>query len=262
MIDKRQYNSEEIQLLEESLIDAQIKGKPKAFKIWVDALEVVARTDNADEFCDYEKYVKASTKSITIIVYSGAGNSGKKYIYSMESQDSKAANLDGLTLQKKVDEAVLQYQHKIEFESLKKENSKLKKERDECQAYADELEALVTSLKERKHHLGNIDLGSLLSATFDGMLKRNPKLVEKVPLIGGALAGAYEPEEGTDSPAEEIGEDTIEPEAQNDNSKVTDFVKELTTHFDQSELPLVIQIISLLAQDKPTIKTVLELLSH
>jgi hypothetical protein len=75
-----------------------------------------------------------------------------------------------------------------EMNRLREELETTKQELEETEEYAEKLEKEIQSFKENKFKLGNINIGELASVAMEGMIRRNPQFLTKLP-GGEALAG-------------------------------------------------------------------------
>lgn len=264
------YSPGELTRQKNLLEDRYENGQTRDYRIHVDGIEVVPRTDDPTEFDRYERYVNENTKSITLTLYHNSSRNGDKLIYRTGNDPQADAGLGGVEVQQLIQKAIADERQQVEMQNLKSENEDLRDQVKQLEEVNADYEELLEEYKSRKHHIGNIDLGKLFSATLDGMLKRNPKLATKVPVIGAALAGAYEPtpdDVPATNEADNVADENVTVEAQAQPSEMTpqeeeavQFLMQLKGYFTEADQPRVLTILSLLADKPENIPAVLELL--
>src|SRR5262249_46964027 len=97
------------------------------------------------------------------------------------------ATLEGLDsrIQSRVAEARRQWDH----EQLAADHARLREDYKSLEQYTDRIEEELAGHRSRKLHLGNIDLLELGGQVLEGFIRRNPKVLSRLP-GGEALAGA------------------------------------------------------------------------
>lgn len=165
------------------------KGMPKPFEIFVDNLKVVAKTDDPKEFDSYEYYMNEDTEKVRILIYnSHLSPRNDQYSFLVQKNVGGKA-LNGLgEIESIVQEKLAARDREYEMNRLKEELEATKLELEETEEYADKLEKEIQNLKENKFKLKNIDLGELVSVAAEGIIRRNPQFLTKLP-GGEALAG-------------------------------------------------------------------------
>ena len=178
------FNQSRIDMLHQVLLSHEEQGNPIDYEIWVDDLKVISRTDDPAMFHHYVDFVNADTKSITVTFYNGDSRSNDKRIFRLKSESTGLQGLEN-TLNEKLNSE----RQKWKQERLEEKHSRLKAELKEANDYIDELEQTITTLKKRKFHLGNLNLGELGAQVLEGFMKRNPHLLPG----GDGLAGNLPP---------------------------------------------------------------------
>jgi len=265
MLNYRPYSAREIERLRNSLAMRQQKGKSTEYSVEVDEVMVIYRTDDLTDFERLAEFVDASSKVLTVSIFHGSSRNCKKHFFSLSQVEASDGRYTITEVNQMVEQQMDGYRKEDERRSLLEENAHLKKQVEELESLNQDYHELVEEYKGRKHHLGNIDLGKLFSATLDGMLKRNPKIASKVPLIGPALAGAYEPAPDQTAPSPEEQPDeavSVEaaPELSDQEAEAVQFLMQLKGYFNEADQPKVLTILSLLADQPDLIPDVLSLL--
>jgi hypothetical protein len=234
------------------------KDKARYFEIFVDNLKVVEKTNDVGAFDDYLIYIDEKTKIIKILLYSSCETSPRndKFIFSCESNDNKNT-LGELDVQQKITTAITNERERIKTEQLEIEVKELTIELEEAQEYIDNLEikyqAAVTHNVEKSKE---VKLGAVAALAIEHVLKRNPNMLSKIPLLG-MLSGL------DDSPNPQ----TIPLQSNESKTTFTSVVSEesgleyeLMRVFDDAQFKQVIEILNLLGVHKNQITTILELL--
>jgi len=115
MIHRLKYNSENIDMIYNSLSNLLSQGKPKDFEIKIDGLTVVHRTNRLNKFSLYRKSMYETTNEVTFLIYYGKSRVNDKYILSRQLIPIKSP----ITIQAEVDRIVKEKQHEQEFKRLK-----------------------------------------------------------------------------------------------------------------------------------------------
>lgn len=265
------YDQFKIERLKNFLEDMAGKGQPRYYEIYVDSLKVVPKTDDAKEFDNYERYMDENTEKVRIVIYGSALSPRNDQYCFLVQQPKQDTGLNGLgEVENIIQEKLAARDREYELTRLREELQKTKEQLEEAEEYADTLLSQLEQEKTNKFKLGNINVGELASVALEGMIRRNPQLLTKLP-GGEALAGIIE-------------QDTLEkekllssslPESQASFQKKAESSVELTPEhlryipllqqldaaFNTAELELVMQIIQRLAEEPANLKTVAELLN-
>jgi hypothetical protein len=263
------YNQAKIDSIANLLAVNSEQGIPTDFEIFVDTLKVIPRTSNYERFDTYGDFVNAETKSVTIVLFNGQSNRNDKYIFRLKKEDAQEG-LNGFDVDHKISEKLTAERKKWEFEQLQEKYDAQGKELKEANQYIDELEDMLEKSKNRKFHLGNVNLGELGSVMLEGFVRRNPQLLAKVP-GGEALAGILE-EDNADkanglplSTIQQEAEVTIrkstQPAASAEDQHYIDFIRQLKQAFDKEEFVQVMSILEHLSKDKALIDETLSFIT-
>jgi hypothetical protein len=263
------YNQAKIDSIANLLAVNGEQGMPTDFEIFVDTLKVIPRTSNYERFDAYGDFVNADTKSVTIVLFNGQSNRNDKYIFRLKKEEAQEG-LNGLDVDHKISEKLTAERKKWEFEQLQEKYNAQGKELKEANQYIEELEDMLEKHKNRKFHLGNVNLGELGSVMLEGFVRRNPQLLAKVP-GGEALAGILE-EDNADkanglplSTIQQEAEVTIrkstQPAASAEDQHYIDFIRQLKQAFDKEEFVQVMSILEHLSKDKALIDETLSFIT-
>ena len=129
------------------------KGRTKDYEIIVDGFKVVSRTDNLDEFEDYEAEIKNSTRNVSILVFDGQStNRNTRYSFLLQGEPNTAQPkpLNGLgeidqIIQEKLDAKDKEYELKQLREKLQETETALQ----ESEEYNEQLEKAIAELKSK-----------------------------------------------------------------------------------------------------------------
>jgi len=282
------YDQLKIEKLKETLQKQFDGGRAPYFEIYVDGLKAVPKTNDLNEFDHYENFIMEDTEKIRIIVYTASAVSPRndQFTYLLKKKEQPVtitAPLNGFDIDAKIDEKLKQQREKWESDLVRQELEKTKKQLREAEDYADKLENELSELRQKKSHVGNINLGELASVALEGIVRRNPQLIAKIP-GGESLAGIIEADNKekqqllTSSPQPETEvsfkkKSNVEETAQQEQHVNKDtivlteeekgylnFMQGVAESFDDKELTLLTHIIQKLEDDPSQLKPVAELL--
>src|SRR3954466_10428259 len=74
------FDQQKVDNLKTHLDSSAKKGTPKTYEIHVDGVKAVMKTDDPNEFYNYEAYMKEDTNEIKVIIY-GSNNSPRNDQY-------------------------------------------------------------------------------------------------------------------------------------------------------------------------------------
>jgi len=168
------------------------KDQARFYEIFVDSLKVVPKTDDIEDFDNYERYLDENTEKVRIVIYgSGVSPRNDQYCYSLQAGKS-GRELNGLgEIESIVQEKLAARDREYELAQLRKELEETKKQLSEAEEYADGLFQRLETEKTNKFKLGNINIAEFASVALEGIVRRNPQLLHKLP-GGETLAGIIE----------------------------------------------------------------------
>jgi hypothetical protein len=256
------------------------RGAARYYEIYVDNLKAVHKTSEINEFDSYEDYMTEDTERIRILVYSTNSSSPRndQYVYRMKKQEEQKQNtqtsvsLSGIEVEHRIEEKLANERERWEHELLRVELEKTKAKLKEAEDYVEELEEKLEMYKGKKLHWGNVNLGEFASVVIEGIVRRNPQVLAKLP-GGEALAGIIEEDNREKATATPIVETEVSfKKKSNDNIQeaivLTDeekgyinFMKGLSESFDDEEIIILTQVITKLEEDSTQLRPVAELLN-
>lgn len=206
MIEER-FDQTKIDSLKRYLKREADKNRPKDYEIIVDGFKVVSRTDDVEEFDDYEDEIKDNPRNLSILIYDGEGtNRNTRYSFSFQDSAMPVKPMNGVgslgeieeIIQQRLDEKEKEHRIKELEDELEETEQKL----SEAVEWHKELEAEVTKL--RAEAAKKIDTRNL-SITEMGTTILASLLTRSVPQLAGILGGipAATPATQTDEPQEQ-----------------------------------------------------------
>lgn len=276
---KEKYAGSKINLLYQLLQSDYEDGRPREYDISVDDLKVVRRTTDPEKFFTHEDFVSGETKYITITLYEGTSKRNTRHVYYLkEGIEEEKATISGI--EQTVNEKLLAQRRQWDFEQLQKENEDLKEQVDDQDEYIEKLQQMLEEEKQRKVTIQD-RWGETLSVALEGIVRRNPQLLNGIPIVGQGLAGVIEQDNkrleqdaansGSNKETQEsqVSFKKVSEEEMNSRNlfteadkKILDYHKNLQLVFTPTELTTINQIIALFSQDKENIETVYEMLTE
>jgi len=250
------------------------RNAARFYEIYVDNLKAVHKTNDIQEFDSYEDYMTEDTDRIRILVYSTNSQSPRndQYVYRMKKPEEQKnfvqqQGLSGIEIESRMEEKLQTHRERWEHEALVKELEQTKQQLKESEEYAEKLVAELQEYRSKKLHWGNVNLGELASVVVEGIVRRNPQMVAKLP-GGEALAGIIEQdnkERGTTTPTQEtevsFKKKSDAPELSEEEKGYLNFMRGIAESFDDEEIVILTQVITKLEEDTTQLKPVAELLN-
>lgn len=250
------------------------RNAARYYEIYVDNLKAVHKTSDIQEFDSYEDYMTEDTDRIRILVYSTNPQSPRndQYVYRMKKQEEQKTvvqqqGLSGIEIENRMEEKLQTHRERWEHEALVKELEQTKQQLKESEEYAEKLVAELAVYRSKKMHWGNVNLGEFASVVVEGIVRRNPQMVAKLP-GGEALAGIIEDdnrERATTTPTPEtevsFKKKSDTPELSEEEKGYLNFMRGIAESFDDEEIVILTQVITKLEEDTTQLKPVAELLN-
>lgn len=257
------------------------RGVARYYEIYVDNLKAVHKTNDIQEFDSYEDYMTEDTDRIRILVYSTNASSPRndQYVYRMKKPEEQKTviqtpALSGIEIESRMEEKLQTHRERWEHEALIKELEQTKQQLKESEEYAEKLAAELNVFRSKKMHWGNVNLGELASVVVEGIVRRNPQMVAKLP-GGETLAGIIEQDNKERANPSQIGNDGTQvsfkmKDEVSEQHKVQlteeeigylNFMKGIAESFEDEEIILLTQVINKLEEDTTQLKPVAELLN-
>jgi len=247
------------------------KGQAKPYEIFVDNLKVVPKTEDPKDFESYEYYMNEDTEKIRILIYN-SNLSPRNDQYSFFVQKNRQdKNLNGLgEIDNIIQEKLSARDKEYELNAIKEDLDKTKKLLEESEEYAEQLESELEEVKTNKYKLGNINMGELASIALEGIVRRNPQFISKLP-GGETLAGIIEQDNMEKQNKQHTvavpeGEASFQKrtvvadEQSEDQKRYAAYLSHLEQVFNEQQLADVMQIIQKLAELPTQVEPVKQLL--
>jgi len=190
---KAPYSEEKINLLKQLLQNSKQGGHAQDYEIKVDEMRVVPRTNDVEQFDNYEAFVGDTTRSVTIMIYDGTSRNNTKHIFSLqeEPRSKPAPSLSGVELEQKVqngvEERVKEIKRQMKYERMEEENEELREENEWLHEVIDKWREKYRTL-ENKKGADSIHWGKLAGEMTDTLIKKNMHVIKSMPGLEG-LAG-------------------------------------------------------------------------
>jgi hypothetical protein len=250
------------------------RNAARYYEIYVDNLKAVHKTSDIQEFDSYEDYMTEDTDRIRILVYSTNSQSPRndQYVYRMKKQEEQKTvvqqqSLSGIEIENRMEEKLQTHRERWEHEALVKELEQTKQQLKESEEYAEKLVAELAVYRSKKMHWGNVNLGEFASVVVEGIVRRNPQMVAKLP-GGEALAGIIEDDNRErastiPTPETEVSfkKKSDTPELSEEEKGYLNFMRGIAESFDDEEIIILTQVITKLEEDTTQLKPVAELLN-
>lgn len=277
------YNDVKLSQFKMWLHDMATKGEEKHFEVYVNDVKVVPRTNKIEQIDDHKAYLEDTTETVKVFVYN-TENSNRyiQFIFFIEKKKpiehvetihapQQPQVLSGIEIENRLNErltaALAQERERWQNELMKEKFETCKKDLADAEEYIEDLEKQLSHYKSKKLHWGDVNLGDVASVIVEGMVKRNPHWVAKLP-GGDALAGLIATEATTENGTAEVvanevvfkkktpAEDGLSEEVK----AQLGFLKQLETHFNQEQLDKIMLILQSFVETPKNIETVFELL--
>ncbi|RYY91020.1 MAG: hypothetical protein EOO15_00320 [Chitinophagaceae bacterium] len=249
------------------------KGMAKPYEIFVDNLKVVSKTEDPKEFDSYEFYMNEDTEKVRILIYnSNLSPRNDQYCFSV--QRHKADKGGGLgEIDNIIQEKLAARDREYEMNRLREELQSVKEELEDSEEYNEKLEKEIQFLKESKFKLGNINIAELASVALEGIVRRNPQMLTKLP-GGEALAGMVV-QDNLDrekqlqqptglQPEPEVSfqrKEQAGPQVSEDELRQLAFLRQLTEGFDTRQIELFNIVLGRVSQDPALLEQIAQTLN-
>ena len=265
------YDQLKIDKLKHYLETQYEKGHPKPFEIFVDNLKVVSKTEDPKEFDSYEFYMNEDTEKVRILIYN-SNLSPRNDQYSFMVQKNKVEKgLNGLgDVEAIIQEKLAARDREHEMNKLREELELTKEELQDAEEYAGKLEKEIEYLKENKFKLGNINIGELASVALEGIVRRNPQMLTKLP-GGEALAGIIEQDNkdkeklltqpSSPEPQVKIEKDTT-PEITEEEKRHLAYLRQLEQTFNKEQAEMFNTVLGAMVNEPSIIPGIIEFLNQ
>jgi hypothetical protein len=264
------YDQLKIDKLKHFLEAQAERGGAKPFEIFVDNLKVVSKTEDPKEFDSYEFYMNEDTEKVRILIYnSNLSPRNDQYCFLVQKNVGGSKSLNGLgEIENIVQEKLAARDREHEMNRLREELETAKQELEETEEYAEKLEKEIEHLKENKFKLGNINIGELASVALEGIVRRNPQMLTKLP-GGEALAGIIE-QDNRDKERVIAQPSTPEPQVsfEKASSEITDeekrhlaYLRKLEQSFNKEQAEMFNSVLGAMVEEPSIIPTLVEFIN-
>ena len=274
------YNDVKLSQFKMWLHDMVDKGEGKYIEVYVDDVKVVPRTNRIESIDDHKVYLDDSTETVKVFTYNTENsNRYQQFTFFIEKkkpiehpvqnqapQVQQPQGLSGIELENKINQSLAQERERWQNDLMKRDYETCQKKLTEAEDYIEELEEKLNVYKSKKLHLGDVNLGEVASIVLEGMVKRNPHWVAKLP-GGDALAGLIAKEATENGTAEVIESEVVfkkktpvEDGMSEEMKAQLGFLKQLESHFNQEQLDKIMLILQSFVEEPKNIETVFELL--
>lgn len=264
------YDQLKVDKLKHYLETQANKGQAVPFEIFVDNLKVVPRTDDPKEFENYDFYLNEDTEKVRILIYTyGQSPRNDQYCFMMQ-KNKMEKQLNGLgEIDNIVQEKLAARDREHEMNKLREELEATKLELEDSEEYVEKLEKELQYLKENKFKLGNINIGELASVALEGIVRRNPQILTKLP-GGEALAGIVE-QDNLDKERMLVQPQAQEPKVsfeKESSPEITDdekrhlaYLRKLEQGFTREQAEMFNAVIGAMVEEPSIIPTLLEFIN-
>lgn len=266
------YNEAVINNLRLRLESANAEGKPVYFDFKMDGMLLIPFTNQFEKFDSFNNFLHDDTEVIEFTIYSEnpEDRKGTPYQFIM-NDESETKGKQKSDLEQTIESRLAKIQMENKIISLEKELFEKNRQIVEQDEWIFELSQKIEELKANPNHFGKFDLSALASSALEGFVKRNPDILNSLPMNGilNGFAGKQNPaltkEREVQIEVKPIEEATAKSNILNEEeAEVQQFYinlgKELEEHLGQEELDLFISIAGALCKSPEKVKTVAELL--
>lgn len=264
------YDPRKIELLQNILMSHAENGTPHYFEIKMDGFTVVPKTNIPDHFERFEQFISESTEKLTIIIYSTTPESGQTgyYTFSLSPEDRKKA-LNGVDFESMIDQKLQQQREQFDKEKLLEKLEMTQSKLSDAEEYIGNLEDRIKAFEQKPNHWGKIDLGMLAGSALEGILRKNPQWLTKVPGLEGLASAITQENSGQhqihSQPENQVSfskEDEADGGLSEDEQKLLEFGRKMLENFSHPEIAQLAEILDALSKNKSQISIVAELLKQ
>jgi hypothetical protein len=267
------YNERKMKLLRDYLLRSSAEGRPRYYEIRIDDFRAVPRTNNASLFDGYLESLESTNKLLEVFIYNThprSFNAEKHRFRVSEPEKAIDSSLSGMDVDAKIQSALDRERERVEHEKLCDELDKAKDDLTVAQKKIKEQEEELVKFRGKKMQWGNVHLGEFASVVLEGIVRRNPQMIAKIP-GGEALAGFIiednkARENGTFKEVEEAevtfskAEENPKQEFSKEQERFLKVLEMIEENFAQGELVLINSILERLIEKPEDLKTIASLL--
>ncbi|MBK7763669.1 MAG: hypothetical protein IPI46_09890 [Bacteroidetes bacterium] len=193
------YNPDQIELIKQSLQQLKDAGKPRFYEIKVDGLQMVGKTTDLSHFDCYEQNISEDTEEIKFMLYQGTSHKYDSFTHVFKEDIAPVPTLlPSLNdIPELLEDKVKQALRERDVVDYRKRIIEIEEELEENKDYVELLEKQIEGLQRQVEILTlaetsknrNHDLILALLAKGGEFIKRNPQVLNNIPLLGETLAG-------------------------------------------------------------------------
>ena len=197
------YNPDQIEQIKQSLRKSIELGKPRFYEIKVDGLQMVGKTTDLSYFDSYEQSITEDTEEVKFLLYHGASHKYDSFTHIFKEENTPIHTVPQPTLNdipELLEDKVKQALRERDVLDYRKRITELEEELEENKDYVELLENQVEELQKKLEYLTNVEMSKnrnhdlilALLAKGGEFIKRNPQVLNNIPLLGETLAGDME----------------------------------------------------------------------
>lgn len=265
-IDSKPYNEAQIQNIRRMLDNADKNGQPLFFEFKVDGMVFIAHTNRLSDFDTYKDFIYHGAEDIEFSIFSANPNdkNRKSFNYYLKEQKQE---LNGLDVKAQVAEEIERFKTQMLLEQLQKQIQEKDNTILQQDEWIAEIQNKLLQLQANPNHFGKIDLPKFFGAMVEGFVKRNPKVLTKVPGLEGIAEAFAETDTKATPPLQdrkvsfEVSEEGKQhPELSEDDLFFVALGNRLTKALTQNQLDILIDVNEAFVAEPSKLQTVAELL--
>jgi hypothetical protein len=266
---EEKFDQHRIDILKRHLQREKEKGRTKDFEILVDGFKVVSRTDDLNEFEDYEQEVKDDTRNVSILIYDGTStNRNTRYSFSLQrgpATDRGNQPLNGLgEVEQVIAQKLEEREQEHERTRLKEQLTATKEQLAEAEEYAETLEKRIKEMEDKRYTQA-VSLGEVASVVLKTLVKEHAARIPGGQALAGLLGADIE--ETTPAIAQPATEGAASFERQPVTEELTEetrnrlsLIAQMQQRFNEQQMIAVFSIIDHLAVSPDKIGQVITML--
>lgn len=192
---EKKFDQNKVDSIKRMLQREKERGRAKHFEIIVDDFQVVPRTDNVDEFEDYESAIDNDSQNVSILIYDGPlTNRNKRYSFFLQGEppihDTRPVNGLGAieeVIALKLDEKEREY----EVTRLREQLNAVKGQLSESEEYAESLEKRIKEMEDKRYTQA-VSLGEVASVVLKTLVKQHASRIPGGQALAGLLGADVE----------------------------------------------------------------------
>jgi hypothetical protein len=265
-IDSKPYNEAQIQNIRRMLDNADKNGQPLFFEFKVDCMVFIAHANRLSDFDTYKDFIYHGAEDIEFSIFSSNPNdkNRKSFNYYLKEQKQE---LNGLDVKAQVEEQMERYKTQMLLEQLQKQIQEKDNTILQQDEWISEIQTKLKELQANPNHFGKIDLPKFFGSMLEGFVKRNPKVLNKVPGLEGIAEALTETDSKVAPPQQdrkvsfEVSEEGNQnPELSEDDLFFVALGNRLTKALTQNQLDVLIEVNEAFVLEPNKLQTVAELL--